>query len=325
MSLVNNMLRDLEERQDTTGQPPGISAALEAHKEPSPHGSKLSLTIGLSLFTCAAVLLSWHNNWWQAPEAKVPTASLQAATQVEPEATTTESAIPQPAVIETIAPASIDASQATKQTVAKPVETAKVAEIIEPDKTTLDAPTQAVVEVSASEQPPQQAPIETRPQVTTATAETAPEPQNSEQQSTERQNPESQSPVQTQVATSAATEQRQAVQAQARALLSRGDLAAAALQLQSIQPDMGQHPEHYALLAGIYHKQGQHQQAAELYSELVGFEQDNAIYWLGLAVALDAMQDRNALGAFQTTRQLNSNPDVAAYVEQRIQQLKNPG
>ncbi|MGS2723588.1 hypothetical protein ACVBEJ_07560 [Porticoccus sp. GXU_MW_L64] len=268
MSLVNNMLRDLEDRQDTREQPAGVSPALSQRKKPASRGSKLSLTIGLCLFASAAGFLTWHNNGGQeATTVELAAPVTQQVVAKEPKAQAPKE--PEPAAPATIA-----------QQSSQPVETHQV--------------------------PPQPAdrptPVTRNPKPVLPPAEQAPEPQ-------------------TTIAASSATENRQAIQTKARNLLAQGDLAGAAGQLESIQPSLSQHPDHYALLAGIYHKQGQHQQAAELYNQLVQIERDNAIYWLGLAVALDAMQDRNALRAFQTTRQLNNNPDVAAYVEQRIQQL----
>ncbi|MCV6605927.1 MAG: hypothetical protein OIF34_11520, partial [Porticoccaceae bacterium] len=252
--------------------------------ERASRGSRLSLTIGLGLFACAAALLSWHNNWWQTPAQEIPVSA----------AVETPAPAPQPA---TEQPAQKQPPQPLvepRQSVAMPEPEAVVPKLPSAPQAVPEAP----VQVEAS----QLAKTEPTAEVAAVPSEPLPEPQ-------------------TEVAASAATQKREAIQAEARVLLTQGNLNAAASQLESIQPDIQQHPDHYALLAGIYHKQEQHQQAAQLYSQLVGVAQDNAIYWLGLAVALDAMQDRNALGAFQTTRQLNKNPDVAAYVERRIDEL----
>ena len=287
MSLVNTMLRDLEERQDQNGQPAGVSPALNPGSEPKSCGSKLAFTIGLGLFGCAAVLLSWHNQWWQ-PQAEIK---------------------PTVAIAEQPTPAQAIASQ-------QPVEiTPPIAEAEQP-ATIAQVEPEPVAELA-----PEPAPQAVEPEEIAVAEQPLPEPVKAVEAESVAVTEEPQASV----AASAATQNRQAILEQAQQLATAGNLAGAAEKLESIQPDMQQHPGHYALLAGIYHKQGQHQQAAELYGQLVDIERDNAIYWLGLAVALDAMQDRNALGAFQTTRQLNSNPDVAAYVERRIEQLINPG
>ncbi|MDM3870896.1 tetratricopeptide repeat protein [Porticoccus sp. W117] len=290
MSLVNNMLRDLEDRQDTSGQPAGVSPALTQRSESASRGSKLSLTIGICLFASAATLLSWHNNWWQQPVAveAIDTDPIAKVPAPQPAA--------QPVPVTPAAPIEVKPEAQSQPVVG--VEP-------EPQVAIVDTP-EDIVETESLAADPE--PLVAAEPVVETKVETEQEPQPT-----------------TEIAASSATQQRQAVQEEARKLLAQGQLTAASERLEAIRPSIDQHPDHYALLAGIYHKQGQPQKAVELYGQLVEIERDNAIYWLGLAVALDAIQDRNALGAFQTTRQLNNNPDVAAYVERRISQLKNPG
>lgn len=108
----------------------------------------------------------------------------------------------------------------------------------------------------------------------------------------------------------------------AQLLIQREDFEGALRALQSQSPSIEADAGYHALLAGVYHKLGRHQRAASSYRELLGVDSANPTYWLGLAVALDAMQQQGALAAFQKVQQLaQGGESFLPYVRNRIGSL----
>ncbi len=108
----------------------------------------------------------------------------------------------------------------------------------------------------------------------------------------------------------------------AQLLIYREDYAGALRALQSQSPVMGEDPSYHALKAGVLHKLGQHQAAVVVYRDLLRRDGSNATYWLGLAVALDANNQKGALAAFQQVQQVASGSEsFLPYVRSRIGQL----
>tara|TARA_B100000446_G_scaffold39220_2_gene34554 strand:- start:184 stop:1743 length:1560 start_codon:yes stop_codon:yes gene_type:complete len=108
----------------------------------------------------------------------------------------------------------------------------------------------------------------------------------------------------------------------AQLLIYREDYAGALRALQSQSPLVAEDPSYHALKAGVLHKLGQHQAAVVVYRDLLRRDQSNATYWLGLAVALDADNQKGALAAFQRVQQFASGSEsFLPYVRSRIGQL----
>jgi len=77
-----------------------------------------------------------------------------------------------------------------------------------------------------------------------------------------------------------------------------------------------------ALKAGILHKLARYQESAQTYKTLLQQDQNNSAYWLGLAVASDAMKDSDAaLQAFKAAEPGQKNTDIRRYVSTRISAL----
>jgi len=77
-----------------------------------------------------------------------------------------------------------------------------------------------------------------------------------------------------------------------------------------------------ALKAGILHKLARYQESAQTYKILLQQDQNNTAYWLGLAVASDAMKDSDAaLQAFKAAEPGQKNTDIRRYVSTRISAL----
>ncbi len=110
----------------------------------------------------------------------------------------------------------------------------------------------------------------------------------------------------------------------AQLYVSLGDLRAAVRVLSTHSPSMDDDASYYALLAGLQHKLGDYHKSANLYRRLLSEAGNKPAYWLGLAVALDALQDKaNALTAFRQARQGRQAPDVQRYINERITALSS--
>ena len=88
---------------------------------------------------------------------------------------------------------------------------------------------------------------------------------------------------------------------------------------------MAEKQEHYrALLAGVYQKAAHYPQAASSYKRLLEVFGEKPAYWLGYALALDAMQQKaSALQAYQRLAEYQElQTEVRQYIEQRIAALQ---
>lgn len=99
-----------------------------------------------------------------------------------------------------------------------------------------------------------------------------------------------------------------------------------AISLLEGQLNTAQSLEHYrALLAGLYQKNSRYAQAAETYRRLLSDFGEKPAYWLGYALALDALaQKALALQAYKRLDQFSElQVEVRTYVAQRIQALSS--
>lgn len=75
----------------------------------------------------------------------------------------------------------------------------------------------------------------------------------------------------------------------ARILVDQGDPEGAALALlQGGAPTVAQETEFHQLLAAIYQRTGQFSAAAQTYRQLLGVQRKNGVWWLGLGLALES-------------------------------------
>ncbi len=110
----------------------------------------------------------------------------------------------------------------------------------------------------------------------------------------------------------------------ARLLLERGDLAGAIGVLSDHPPSVPNQPEYHALRAALLQQAGNHEEAADAYASLVDVRPDNGIWWVGLAISLEA-RDRGqaALDAYRrAVRDPRLSGDVANFVNTRISALQ---
>lgn len=90
----------------------------------------------------------------------------------------------------------------------------------------------------------------------------------------------------------------------ARLFIARGDYGSALTLLESHKPEFSGNPDYYYLLAGLYIKLHDYDNAHDIYEKLVIDNRYNAYYWFGLAVALNAKGDEGALTSFSVAKKI---------------------
>ncbi|MFC4258403.1 tetratricopeptide repeat protein [Marinobacter lacisalsi] len=109
----------------------------------------------------------------------------------------------------------------------------------------------------------------------------------------------------------------------ARAILAGGDLDQAVATLRSGVPPVKDNVEYRVTLATLLQQQGQSDQAANHWAELIAWDNGQAPWWVGLAIALEGRGDvPGARRAYQQAAALPGlAPSLADYVRQRLQTL----
>jgi len=104
--------------------------------------------------------------------------------------------------------------------------------------------------------------------------------------------------------------------------LAQDDLQGAGRAIDSQQANTQVDTSFLALKAGVLHKLERYQESAQTYKTLLQQDQTNSAYWLGLAVASDAMEDAGAaLQAFKAAEPGQKNTDIRRYITTRISAL----
>ncbi len=107
--------------------------------------------------------------------------------------------------------------------------------------------------------------------------------------------------------------------------LAQKDLTGVTDLIDSQPKSYDQNKEYLGLKAGVLQKISRYRESAEAYQRLLQSEPSNTAYWLGLAVALDAMTEPSrALVAFQRALPGQNSADVRRYVLARIEALSGP-
>jgi predicted Zn-dependent protease len=106
----------------------------------------------------------------------------------------------------------------------------------------------------------------------------------------------------------------------AQLLAERGTLQTALQVLANVHPDA----ETEALRAAVLHRMGNHAEAAGAYENALREQPEQALWWTGLAIAREHNREpREALQAYQRAARLQVSGTVRQYVEQRMQALQN--
>jgi MSHA biogenesis protein MshN len=110
----------------------------------------------------------------------------------------------------------------------------------------------------------------------------------------------------------------------ARAQHADGRLDAAVATLESRLPPVADQPEYRVTLATLLQQQGQNEKAASQWAELIAWDDSRAPWWVGLAIALeDQGEIRGATRAYEQAAALPGlPPSLADYVQRRLQSLR---
>lgn len=109
----------------------------------------------------------------------------------------------------------------------------------------------------------------------------------------------------------------------AQAYFDAGDARAADAALSATHVAIDAAPDFHALHAAVLQKLDRHQEAATLYQHLLKLYPANGIWWMGLAISLEALErDSDAIYAYRTA--LNGQeltPETHQYITRRIRAL----
>ncbi len=110
----------------------------------------------------------------------------------------------------------------------------------------------------------------------------------------------------------------------ARIQVEKGDIKAALVSLQQSLPYAAKAPDYYAFMAALFQREKRHQEAIEHYRVALGMVPGNGLWLMGYGISLQA-ENRlpEARTAFIQARDSGKlAPDLRAFVEQRISQLR---
>jgi MSHA biogenesis protein MshN len=110
----------------------------------------------------------------------------------------------------------------------------------------------------------------------------------------------------------------------ARILVTAGQIDQAIGVLERNAPSVNNDPAYHALLAGLEVRSGHYRRAAQQYAALLPLNPDKAVWWLGLAIALD--QSRQKPAARKAYRAALAHPGLSptaqAYARRRLKALQ---
>jgi len=113
------------------------------------------------------------------------------------------------------------------------------------------------------------------------------------------------------------------IKLQARLLSARAQQAEALALLNRNLAQNNQDQEYLALLASLFQQQGQHARAIEVYQVLLKKDEEQAQWWVGSAISLEALElKQDALRAYVQARRIPGiDARLKMYAESRIQAL----
>lgn len=105
--------------------------------------------------------------------------------------------------------------------------------------------------------------------------------------------------------------------------INYGELELALNTLVQVEPRIQEYPDYYALMAALYEQLKQPQMAAQIYQQLLEVQPGNGVWWMGLGIALeDLQQPAAARDAYQKALRSHSlSTQVRAYVTERFEWL----
>jgi Tfp pilus assembly protein PilF len=107
-----------------------------------------------------------------------------------------------------------------------------------------------------------------------------------------------------------------------RTLVERGEIARARSILEAHRPEPMADPDYHLLLAATQHQAGDHAAAAGTYRRLGDVIPGNARVWIGLGASLESLERFDEAVAAYQRALEGRDPRAARYARQRIEQLK---
>ncbi|MGM0449311.1 MAG: hypothetical protein ACQERE_00630 [Pseudomonadota bacterium] len=106
----------------------------------------------------------------------------------------------------------------------------------------------------------------------------------------------------------------------ARVALAREGRASALEWLESDPPGAAKLPAYHTMMAALYQQRGDHEAAASQWAALIETDDDNARWWAGLGIAMEAQgKDEQARTAWSRALSLpDLAPQLRRYIEQRL-------
>ncbi len=110
----------------------------------------------------------------------------------------------------------------------------------------------------------------------------------------------------------------------ARILMEQNETVTAIAVLLRNPPSQQADPDYHALLAALYQKNKQHQEAATLYGTLLTLRKNHGVWWLGLAISLEALgNESQAKLAYEKAKNSgNLSKGLYQYTHQRVSALE---
>lgn len=109
----------------------------------------------------------------------------------------------------------------------------------------------------------------------------------------------------------------------ARLLVEQAKIAEAVSVLRRSLPQLDNNPDYYAFYAALLQRLNRHDEAVNYYRELLARQPDNGVWWLGMGISQEGMQNsEDALSSYNRALQTPSlNNDLRQYVSRQIERL----
>ena len=350
MSLVNQVLQDLQQRRTEHPDTSGLLAAAPAPRPRS--GGRWALVggaavlLGLALFAVQHYLLAPAPAPVQTPVGATPVGATLSASRLPEAPLTVEETLVEETLVETplVETPPVEAPLVEETTVGATLPASRLPETAPATATTTPEPEPTLTRTLVTTSPQQRADTAYGAGVRALSEgrRSAAESQFREALGHDASHADARLALANLLAGSGALREAEAQLQQglriaphaaplaeryARLLFERGDLAGAIGVLVDAAPPVAADLEYHALLAALQQRAGNHVAAADTYSSLVGARPEQGLWWMGLGISLEAEQ-RNAAAhdAYQrAARDARLSAQVAAFVRERLAALEPTG